>query len=174
MIESLERDLKDGVEQQLIVCYSPWEWIRDLSRKDGQRFIEQMAKDDSLEDRLKSFARIPTRDIRTHKSKQVNKNNYEVAAGAESCIILHIPPGYRLPFRLYGFEQIHLCLSAFREQTIFDPYTEQMARVRLLTSQEDRLEQVSLAYRTDDEPIRITMYCDEGTIRDFVESGASE
>ncbi|PNP81484.1 hypothetical protein FNYG_05159 [Fusarium nygamai] len=132
-----------------------------------------MARDNSLKDRLKGLKSIPSRDIRVYEPKEVGKDEY-VVTGKEGRVILQIPPGYRPPSRLDGFEQVHLCLSTFREQTIFDPHTEQLVRMRLLTSQEERREQVSLAYRTGNVPFRVAMHCDEGTVDNFVESGAPE
>ncbi|KAG5791031.1 hypothetical protein H9Q69_009909 [Fusarium xylarioides] len=162
----------EEAKEQIVICYSPWEWIRDLP-VDNKGLIQRMAGENSLKDRLKGLEIIPSRDIRSYEPKQVDKKKY-VVTGKEGCIILQIPPGYRPPSRLDGFEQIHLCLSAFRQQTIFDPHTERLARMRLLTSQEERREQVSLAFRTSNVPFRVAMYCDEGTVDNFVESGAPE
>ncbi|KAF5641064.1 uncharacterized protein FTJAE_4246 [Fusarium tjaetaba] len=171
-LDFLERDLKDEDEKQVVVCYSPWEWTRDLP-VENKVSIRRMAEDNSLNDRLKGLETIPSRDIRTYEPKQVDKNKY-VVTSKEDRIILQIPPGYRQPSRLDSFEQVHLCLSPFREQVIFDPHTERLARMRLLTSQEERREQVSLAYRTGNVPFRVAMYCDEGTVDNFVESGSPE
>lgn len=178
MIKTIERDLeKEETEQQIIVCYSPWDWTRNLPRKNNQGFILKTAQDDSVEDRLKHFDRVPARDILNNEPKQVQleKKDYDVVAKDEGCIMLQIPPGYRHPSPLAGFEVIHLCLSTSREQTIFDPYTEQMARLRLLTSEEERQEQVAMTFRTSraHRP-RVMLYCDQGTIDHFVEFGASE
>ncbi|CCT72058.1 uncharacterized protein FFUJ_13944 [Fusarium fujikuroi IMI 58289] len=158
---------------KIIVCYSPWKWIRDLP-EDNQGLTQRIEKDHSLNDRLKNLERIPHRDIPIHEPKQVDKNKYNVVTDKKGCIILQLPPGYRMPSRLDGFGQIHLCISTFREQTIFDPHTEQLTRVRLLTSQEERREQVSLAFRTVNPPFRVAVYCDEVTVDNFLESGASE
>lgn len=178
MIKTIERDLdKEETEQQIIVCYSPWDWTRNLPRKSNQEFILKTAQDDSVEDRLKHFDRVPARDIMNKEPKQVQleKKDYDVVAKDEGCIMLHLPPGYRHPSPLAGFEVIHLCLGTFREQTIFDPYTEQMARLRLLTSEEERREQVAMTFRTSRaRRPRVMLYCDQGTIDDFVEFGASE
>ncbi|KAG4267259.1 hypothetical protein FPRO04_04871 [Fusarium proliferatum] len=178
MIKTIERDLeKEETEQQIIVCYSPWDWTRNLPRKNNQGFILKTAQDDSVEDRLKHFDRVPARDILNNEPKQVQleKKDYDVVAKDEACIMLQLPPGYRHPSPLAGFKVIHLCLSTSREQTIFDPYTEQMARLRLLTSEEERQEQVAMAFRTSRaRRPRVMLYCDQGTIDHFVEFGASE
>ncbi|KAF5247233.1 hypothetical protein FANTH_6490 [Fusarium anthophilum] len=174
MIKSIESDLKEETEQQIVVCFSPWDWIQDLPWKNNQGFSIRPAKDDSLEDRLKYFDRMPPKNVLCYEPKQVERENYEPYVQREGCNMLHLPPGYRHPFPLAEFEQIHLCLTTFREQTIFDPYTEQMARIRFLTSEEERREQVALAFRTSNVPLRVAMYCDQGTIDHFVEFGASE
>ncbi|KAF5547729.1 hypothetical protein FMEXI_5055 [Fusarium mexicanum] len=156
MIKSMERDLKEETEQQIVVCFSPWDWIQDSHWKNNQ----------GLRYRLKMFFVMSPSKSRGNTMSRLSRE--------KAALCFTFPLGYRHPFPLAEFEQIHLCLTTFREQTIFDPYTEQMARIRLLTSEEERREQVALAFRTSNVPLRVAVYCDQGTIDHFVEFGASE
>lgn len=81
--------------------------------------------------------------------------------------------GFNAPCRIAGFDRVHIVLGSADVAPVFDAVTGQITSTELVTSRDERLEQVSWLGRADCLPENIFVYIDtqERTVEEFVEAG---
>ncbi|KAJ4262937.1 hypothetical protein NW762_006550 [Fusarium torreyae] len=171
---ALSRALKQDVGRQIVVCFPPWAWADQLLRQDHGPFVEMRTKDGDLEDRLSIRNKIPWKNLGAYERKDVNTNMHRIIANTQGCTVLYSRPGFRPPFPLEGFDQIHLRLSSYRQQKVFDSFTRQVTSITLRTSEEERREQLAWSASAAHASDTIFIYTDESSTDAFLHQGTRD
>jgi hypothetical protein len=172
LLKSLAEPLKGRVDRQIIICPSSSDYDQKPRRQ--QRLSVRRTINEALEDRLAILETLPVGERIESKPEEREVKLDQIVADDNANVILRYYPGYRPPLPLDGFLQVHMHLATHLDQTIFDSFTLQVAQIRLAVSNEERREQLSLAFRTSLIPGRIRLYFEEQTLDDFLNNGPPE
>ncbi|KAI6776577.1 hypothetical protein HG530_000522 [Fusarium avenaceum] len=172
LLRSLADPLTGRVDKQIIICPSSSDY--DQKPLGEHIFSERRTRNKAIEDRLAILETLPVGERIESKPKEREVKLDEIVADDNASVILRYSPGYRPPLPLYGFLQVHMQLASDLEQTIFDSFTLQVAQISLAVSKMERLEQLSLAFRTSPIPGRVRLYFEEQKFDDFLNNGPPE
>ncbi|KIL90215.1 hypothetical protein FAVG1_05945 [Fusarium avenaceum] len=172
LLRSLADPLTGRVDRQIIICPSSSDYDQEPLK--GHFSPELRTINEALEDRLTILETLPVGERIESKPQEREVKLDHIVADDNASVILRYNPGYRPPLPFYGFLQVHMHLASHLLQTIFDWFTLQVVQIRLAVSKKERLEQLSLAFRTPQIPGRVRLYFEEQNLDDFLNNGPPE